>query len=118
MGTTQMQKISFKQYYESKQKLKAAGEDCPRYIKEYTMNRYCKLPLLEEIGSEEKVYLPLKPKDRLQIYWEVTDLINPIPRYVRVIGEDVLDDKKYYFSWTLLKINKWLDLSTFSPQNS
>ena len=113
-----MQKISFKQYYESKQKLKAAGEDCPKYFKEYTINKYLKLPLLEEVDSEEKVYLALKPKDKLQIFWEVSDLVNPIPRYVRIISEEVLDDKKYYFSWTLPKINKWLDLSTFSAQKT
>lgn len=113
-----MDKISFKQYYESKQKLKAAGEDCPRYFREYVVNKYCKLPLLEDISSEEKIYLPLKPKDKIEIFWEVADLVNPVPRYIRIFNEETLEDKKYYFSWNLMKINKWLELSTFSSQKA
>jgi hypothetical protein len=112
-----MDKISFKQYFESKQKLKAAGEDCPKYFQEYVVSKYCKLPLLEEIGSEEKQYVALKPKDRLEIFWEVSDLVHPVPRYIKVINEDD-EEKKYYFSWNLMKINKWLELSTFSSQKS
>lgn len=111
-----MQKISFKQYFESKQRLKAAGEDCPKYFQEYVVSKYCKLPLLEDINSEEKVYVALKPKDKVEIFWEVTDLVHPIPRYVKIISEEVVEDKKFFFSWNLMRVNKWLELSTFSTK--
>lgn len=113
-----MDKISFKQYYDSKQKLKAAGEDCPRYFKEYVVNKYCKLPLLEDISAEDKIYLSLKPNDKIKIFWEVTDLVNPVPRYIHILNEELLEDKKYFFSWNLMKINKWLNLSTISSQKA
>ena len=112
-----MDKISFKTYYDSKQKLKAAGEDCPKYFKEYVVNKYCKLPLLEDMNSDEKLYLSLKPKDKLEIFWEVNDLINPIPRYVKITNEDNIEGRKYYFSWNLMKVNKWLELSAFCINN-
>lgn len=111
-----MNKISFKQYFESKQKLKAAGEDCPKYIKEYTVSKYCKLPLLEEVDSEEKTYVSLKPKDSIEIFWEMPDLVHPIPRYIKLITEEQIE-KKYYFSWNLMKVNKWLELTTIPLNN-
>lgn len=105
------EKLSFKEYFESKQKLKSAGDNCPRYFSLYEVNKYCKIPLSENPNEDERVYIALKPKDKIKILWELLDFENPIPKHITVIDED-LEETKYHFTWNLPKINKWLSSTT------
>lgn len=102
-------KLSFKDYMESKNQLKNAGNDNPKYFSLYEINKYCKLPLID---NDEKIYLPLKPKDKIKILWEAVDVINPIPKYL-ILEIDSLINKKYFFNWSIDKINKWIDSTTY-----
>lgn len=104
-------KLQFSEYYESKMKLKNAGEDAPRFYVNYEVTKYCKIPLLENIDNTEKEYVPLKPRDSIKILWETCDLEKSIPKYISIFDE-FDDERRYYFSWNLSKINKWLETTT------
>lgn len=92
-------------------KLKNAGEDSPKYFIRYEVTKYCKIPLLESIGDDEKLYIGLKPKDEIKILWESFKNKNPIPKYVSVIDENE-QETRYYFSWNFNKVEKWLITTT------
>lgn len=106
-------KLSFKDYVESKKQLRNAAADCPKYFCLYEVNKYCKLPLLENDNSseEEKVYIAFKPKDKIKIFWEAFNLDAPTAHYILIISENI--EKKYYFNWNNEKITKWLNSTTY-----
>lgn len=104
-------RLSFKEYIESKNKLKIAGDDYPRYKLDYEVNKYCKLPILEDYESDQKTYISLKPKDRISILWEKIDFVRPTVKYILIKEND--KETKYYLSWSLPKFSNWLKTSTF-----
>lgn len=105
-------KLSFKEYYDSKQKLKMAGDNYPRYYTLYEVNKYCKIPLSKDCDEDEREYIPLKPKDKIKVLWEMLDMDKPVPKYIAVVDEELEEEKKYRFTWNLTKINKWLSSTT------
>lgn len=64
-----MKYLSFKDYYTSKELLKRAGVDNVRATIEYSITKYCKIPVVESFNDDKK-YISLKPKDTIKISWE------------------------------------------------
>ena len=56
--------LPFKQYLESKEKLRKALNETSKITRIYKVKKYCKLPINE---NDKKEYLPLKPNDTIQI---------------------------------------------------
>ncbi len=73
--------ITFKEYLDSKDRLREAVKETPVRVVEYEVRKYCKLP----VGTckEEKVYLSFKPKQTLIVEWLYTDFNNPKPTCVK-----------------------------------
>jgi hypothetical protein len=103
--------LSFKDYLEAKNRLKQAGENCPRIKQLYEVRKYCKIPLHDGINEEEKVYVSLKPKDTIEILWEYQAVDHPIPLQLCLTFDD---DKIMYFTWSNAKINKWVESSIYT----
>ena len=61
-----MNKMSFKEYFNSKEQLKKAGIENIRANLEYSVTKYCKIPVVESMESE-KIYISLKPSDKMPI---------------------------------------------------
>lgn len=99
--------LSFRDYLESKRKLKNAGENCPRVKHLYEVRKYCKIPLNDGI-NEEKVYISLKPKDTLEILWEYESIEHPIPKQIILTFDN---DQTMFFTWSNPKIIKWVQSS-------
>ena len=57
--------LSFKEYLESKEKLREAVDNVPQRTAEYTLRKYCKLVVGE--NKESKIYVPLKPKQKVLV---------------------------------------------------
>lgn len=99
-----MNKFTFSQHLESKKVLLEAGNNIKKFTKEYTITKYCKLPVYENRGDENKVYVSLKPRDTLQICWEYTrddeDIVKI--RYMILENED-----KVYPAWATEKMDRW-----------
>ena len=100
--------LSFRDYLESKNKLKSAGQNCPRIKHLYEVRKYCKIPLHDGINEDEKVYISLKPKDTLEILWEYESIEHPVPRQVTLTFDN---DQVMYFTWSNAKVVKWIESS-------
>ena len=96
-----MTQLSFKEYYESKQQLIKASESNVRMTIEYTVLKYCKVPVINE--QLEKEYIPFKPKDSVRMMWEFNgDDPILISFYSLTEGE-----QHYIPAWTSLKSHEW-----------
>jgi hypothetical protein len=104
-----MSKISFKEYYQSKDSLRLAADDAPRVHKLYEVSKYCKIPVYIDEDSVEKIYIPLKPKDKIEILWEYSDPKNPLVKSVKLLT----DNSKIYPTWSNLKFIKWIESTCF-----
>lgn len=99
-----MKKLSFKEYYEAKEKLLQASKSLPRVISEYVVKKYCKLPILSE---NDKDYISLKPKDIVRILWEFHDIKSlPLAKTIYI------NDVKHTPSWNNEKLKSWVDSMT------
>lgn len=102
-----MTKISFSEYYQSKETLKRAADNSPKYFLIYEVMKYCKIPLL--IDYDDKDYVSLKPKDVIKILWEGTTNNSAIAHYIIINGDE---HKRFKFSWNGNKVSNWLESTT------
>lgn len=98
-----MTKLSFKEYYEAKQQLLKASTENVRSVVDYSVTKYCKVPVVGE-GSLTKEYIPFKPKDKIRILWEY-DEDNPILKRFTIFSEDASSD--YIPCWSSNKLFEW-----------
>lgn len=97
-----MKQLSFKEYFESKEKLKKAGIENIRANIEYSITKYCKIPVVESMEAE-KTYISLKPNDTIRILWEYESDTPVLKKLVICLGED----KEFIPCWTSNKIFEW-----------
>jgi predicted transcriptional regulator len=97
-------KLSFKEYYESKESLLLANANLPKVVNEYVVKKYCKLPVLDE--NNKKDYISLKPKDLVQVLWEFNDIKNPQAKKIMV------ESSTYSPCWSNDKLKKWIEQTT------
>lgn len=104
-----MVKMTFKEYYDSKEILREAAASVPRINSEYEMTRYCQFPILAE--DDDKEYLSLKPKDRINILWEYlrTD-DTPFPVKVEIVSDE--DTQRVFPCWGKSKLLTWIQKNT------
>lgn len=96
-----MKKLSFKEYYESKQKLLTETVSVTFKTK-HDIYKYCKVPFTVE---GERIYVSFKPKDVVVVEWERSDdIICPL------IFE--LNSTLYTVAWNPKKMKTWVETST------
>lgn len=102
-----MDKLTFKQYLESKEQLLKAIHNTPTSIIEYEVRKYCTLSVGElEI---EKENINLKPKNTIIVEWRYDDINNPTPTNIKFKGLQDIDEGDQYFTyWNSDKFQKWL----------
>lgn len=97
-----MKRLTFKEYYESKQKLIKESDEVIRFFTTHDVYKYCKVPFLLE---ETKTYLSFKPKDNILVEWERNNgIISPIGFKI--------NDKQYAPTWNSKKMKSWVETST------
>lgn len=101
-----MEKLTFKQYLDSKDQLKQAIKNTPTTIVEYEIRKYCSLPVGE--STDDSRLVTLKPKHSLIVEWRHDDPKNPLPLHIRVINPEELDEEQSVF-WSGSKLQKWLE---------
>ncbi|KKL70029.1 hypothetical protein LCGC14_2109020 [marine sediment metagenome] len=106
-----MEKLTFKQYLSSKEKLREAIKQTPVHKAEHMMRKYCKLPVGE--SKDKKEYISLKPKQKLIVEWHYEDLYNPSLVSFTFEGIDDVDSEKKHFSfWSDERFKNWLFRNT------
>lgn len=112
-----MDKLTFKQYLESKQQLLKAIENTPVAVIEYEVLKYCSLTLGE--SEEDTQIIGLKPKNKVIVEWRYDSLDNPTPDSIRVVGSKaVAEDEKQSTFWRGAKLTKWLTRHTKKGDNN
>ena len=112
-----MNKLTFRQYLDSKEQLLSAIANTPVSILEYEVRKYCSLPIGE--NEEEKVIVGLKPKHKIVVEWCYDNLTNPTPTSIQFDGpQDIVEDEKYNTFWTGTKLQKWLTRHTKKGANT
>jgi len=100
-----IEKLTFKQYVESKELLRKSILNVPTALIEYEIKKYCVLTVGE--SEDDKISVSLKPKHRLIVEWKYETALNPTPQSVQIFGCEGVDDKIEVF-WSGTKLQKWL----------
>jgi len=104
-----VEKLTFKEYLESKERLLKQLKESPIRTATYNVKRYCRIPVGEL--KEAKEYIPLKPKQRVVVEWKYED-INSTPDPMSITFKDVNSvnpERKYQTFWTGDRLQKWVD---------
>lgn len=103
--------LTFKQYLESKQKLREAITNIPQRTARYSVKKYCKMVVGE--SKDDKQYISLKPNQTILVEWSYDDPTNPT--VVKIQYEDVTninEDDEYETFWEGNRLQKWLEKNT------
>lgn len=102
-----MDKLTFKEYLESKEKLREALRNTPQRDAEYVVRKYCKLVVGE--SKEVKEYVALKPNQKILVEWVYNNLDNPTVVGIRFDGvRDIDSEDEFLTYWDGIKLQKWL----------
>ena len=100
-------KLTFKEYFNTKEQLLEAVKKVPKRTAEYTVRKYCKLPVGESKDTRE--YIPLKPKQTIAVDWLYEDIDNPTPTGLRFQNVKNIEATLLYETfWEGKKLLKWL----------
>lgn len=112
-----MERLTFKQYLDSKEQLLKAIENTPKAVYEYEVKKYCSLTLGET--EEEKRLVGLKPKNRVVVEWRYDSIVDPTPETIRILGPKEIDeDEKFATFWSGSKLAKWLSRHAKQGENN
>lgn len=98
-----MDKLTFKEYLDSKDRLRQAIQETPIASTYYVVKKYCKVRIGESRTARQEV--ALKPKQTIIVEWRYDDIDNPEP--VSIILDDINSDEKPVY-WTGQKLKDWL----------
>lgn len=98
-----MDKLTFKDYLESKERLRKAIQETPIASAKYAVKKYCKIRVGESRDTRQEI--ALKPKQVIVVEWRYTDIKNPEP--VSVVLESIGSDEMPVY-WSGEKLKSWL----------
>jgi hypothetical protein len=107
-----MNKLTFKQYLDTKQQLVNAIAENPIQQSTYTVTKYCKLTVEDE---NDKRVVSLKPNQMIIVEWQYEDINDncPTPLAIRFHDVDTVDESvDFDTSWTSEHIIRWLNKNT------
>ncbi len=100
-------KLTFKEYVASKERLREAVKNTPQQEVKYTVRKYCKLVVGE--SKETKEQINLKPEQTITVKWLYDDVTNPTPQSIIFEGVKSIDsDKVFNTSWQGFRLERWL----------
>lgn len=103
--------MSFKEYLESKNKLREALQRVPQRTAEYRVKEYCKLVIGE--SKDQKRYIPLKPNQKIFVDWKYDNMDNPTINSLQFEGVHHIDcEQEFATPWQGKKLQQWLSKNT------
>lgn len=100
-------KLTFKEYLDSKEKLREAVNQTPKRTAMYTVQKYCKLVVGE--CKEEKEYVNLKPKQKIFVEWLYENTDNPTILAIKFDGvKNISPEDEHSSMWQGERLLKWL----------
>ena len=105
------QKLTFKEYLNSKECLRKAAQNIPERTARYTISKYCKIAIGE--SKSEKEYINLKPKQQVEVDWLYEDMDKPTVISIRFSGVDgIKEGEEFNILWGHHRLGKWLEKNT------
>lgn len=105
------EKLTFKEYLHSKERLREAVQNTPERTASYTISKYCKIAIGET--KKDKDYVSLKPKQKVEVDWLYEDLNNPSVVSVRFYEVDgIKNGSEFSILWGHHRLEKWLQKNT------
>lgn len=99
--------LTFREYLQSKERLREAVQDIPHQKKEYIITKYCKLVVGE--SKDEKEQVNLKPNNKVIVEWVYRDIEAPTPVNIMFEGVcDEVDSENHSTYWQSYKLQRWL----------
>lgn len=97
-----MNRLTFKEYFESKQRLLENVATTVKFSTSHNVYKYCKVPFML---SEGKTYVSFRPNDTIIIEWERTgEVIKPLQFFI--------SETLYIPVWNAEKMKSWVEQST------
>lgn len=104
-------KLTFKEYVESKERLREAVKSTPQQEVQYTVRKYCKLVVGE--SKDEKEQINLKPNQTITVKWLYENFENPTPLSIVFEGVKTIEEGKVFnTSWPGFRLERWLGRNT------
>lgn len=104
-------KLTFKEYLDSKEKLREAAKNTPQQTSEYKVRKYCKLVVGE--SKVDKEYINLKPKQTIIVEWLYNNIDNPTVVSIKFDGVRNIDPSNEYETfWEGERLLRWLHRNT------
>ncbi len=104
-------KLTFKEYLNSKDRLREAAQNVPERTARYTISKYCKIAIGE--SKKNKEYVNLKPKQEVEVDWLYEDLDKPTVISIRFKGVDgIHESAEFNILWGHGRLEKWLEKNT------
>jgi hypothetical protein len=103
-----MRKLTFKEYLDSKNKLRKAIQNTPVASTYYIVKKYCKLRVGDKMNERREI--PLKPRQTIIVEWQYDDINDPQPNSV-VFSDSGQEEHPVY--WSGRKLQEWLSKNTF-----
>lgn len=104
-------KLTFKEYLHSKDRLREAAQNVPERTARYTINKYCKIAIGET--KKEKEYINLKPKQFVEVDWLYESIDKPSVISIRFTGVDgITEGEEFSILWGHDRLEKWLTRNT------
>lgn len=102
-----MEKLTFKQYVDSKKQLLEAIKETPVHSSTYVIKKYCKLIVGESKDNKESI--SLKPSNVINVQWLYESVDNPKPLLLTFEGvRGTISDDEYNVYWSGSKLQEWL----------
>ena len=102
--------LTFKEYLDSKEQLKAALKEIPIISSTYVVNKYCKIPVGE--NKDNKDFIFLKPKHKIVVEWKYINVDEPDVLSIKFIAEGIDPETKSTIFWEGVRLRKWLFRNT------
>lgn len=101
-----MQRFNFQDFLQSRNQLLQAATKNPNVSMQYTVVKYCKIPLGE--SKESREYISLKPKDVISVEWSYSNgtEYDPSPSIIKV------NEQSYPHFYTYDRLISWLQTNT------
>ncbi len=103
--------LTFKEYLDSKERLREAIKETPKQTTQYVVSKYCKLVVGESKDAKEQIIL--KPNQTIIVDWLYDDIDNPTA--LKITFEGIcpnIDASEYNSYWQAQKLQKWLVKNT------
>lgn len=101
-----MSRLNFSDFLQSRNQLLQAAAKNPNVCMQYTVTKYCKIPLGE--SKEQREYVSLKPKDVITVEWLYDDGADcdPSPSSIKV------NEHNHSHFYTYERLLSWLQTNT------